>query len=307
MKRAMVTGGSGFVGRHCVPILQQLGYEVHVISSKGLPVTAPSLPGGAVTHRVDLMDPIAVSSVMKTIQPSHLLHLAWITEPRRYNSAAENVDWLAASLHLLRSFHQQGGQRVVMSGSCAEYDWNYGWCREQVTPLQPATLYGQCKHALQLTLAAYARQVGLSWGWGRLFFLYGPYGHPSRIPGVVIESLLKNKPARCSHGRQIRDFLHITDAASALVALLASDVQGAVNIASGEPVTIREIVLRIADHFDRRDFIEFGAIPTSPDDPPLLVADVRRLQSELAWQPAYTLASGLDATIEWCKGGSRES
>ena len=295
MKRVLVTGGSGFVGRHCLPQLLELGYDVHVISSQ------PQTGDHVNWHMVDLMDQLAVASLMKSVQPTHLFHLAWITEPRRYSTAPENVDWLASSLQLLRSFHQHGGRRVVMTGSCAEYDWNYGWCREDLTPLKPATLYGQCKAALLATLEGYAKQVGLSWGWGRLFFMYGPHSHPSRIPGVVIESLSRNEPARCSHGNQIRDFLHIADVASALVALIDSEVQGPLNIASGEPVTIRQIVLQIADHFGRRDLVEFGAIPAAASEPPLLVADVRRLTLELGWKPVHSLASGLDATLEWHK------
>jgi len=310
MKRVLVTGGRGFVGRHCLPQLVERGFEVHALSSRPATLTetppeVQSDPDGVHWHAANLLDTAAVNAVLQTIQPTHLLHLAWITEPRRYASAPENVDWLAASLHLLRTFHAVGGQRVVMSGSCAEYDWNHGWCSESVTPLQPATLYGQCKHALQSTLAAYCKQVGLSWGWGRLFFLYGPHGHPAKIPGVVIESLLRGDPALCSHGRQIRDFLHIADAARGLVLQLDSDVQGPVNIASGEPVTIREIVLQIADQLGRRDLVQFGAVPTSPHDPPLLVADVRRLRTELAWQPTYSVTSGLAATLEWRQGALR--
>ena len=137
--------------------------------------------------------------------------------------------------------------------------------------------------------------------------MYGPHAHPSRIPGVVIESLSRNEPARCSHGNQIRDFLHIADVAAALAALTDSDVQGPVNIASGEPVTIREIVLQIADHFGRRDLVEFGAVPTAATEPPLLVADVRRLKMELGWKPVHSLASGLDATLVWHKGGSHDA
>ena len=301
MKRVIVTGGGGFIGRHCVPLLIERGYEVHVISSHRREVESVQL------HTVDLLDSATVAAALQSIQPTHLLHLAWITEPQRYASAPENVDWLAASLCLLRTFQRYGGQRVVMSGSCAEYDWNHGWCSEAVTPLIPATLYGQCKHSLQSALAAYARQVGLSWSWGRLFFLYGPHGHPSRMPGVVIESLLRKEPALCSHGRQLRDFLHVADAADALVSLLDSDFRGPINIGSGEPVAIREVVLQIADRLGRRDLVQFGAVPNAPDDPPMLVADVRRLRTELGWTPAHTLASGLDATLKWHKATTSQS
>lgn len=303
MKRVLVTGASGFVGRYCLPMLLERGFEVHAVSSR--PSVATGTNGsteGLCWHVADLFDAAAVNSVLQSVQPSHLLHMAWITEPRRYSHAPENLDWLAASIQLVRAFHAFGGRRVVMTGSCAEYDWTHGWCSEGVTPLQPSTLYGQCKHALQSTLAAYSKQFGFSWGWGRLFFLYGPHGHPARIPGVVIESLLRGEPALCSHGGQIRDFVHIADAAKALALLVDSDVQGPVNVASGEPITIREIVLKIADHVGRRDLVRFGAIQTPPNDPPLVVADVRRLRQELACLPDYSLASGLAATLEWRQG-----
>ncbi|HEY0981917.1 NAD-dependent epimerase/dehydratase family protein [Schlesneria sp.] len=300
MKRVLVTAGSGFVGRHCLPALSQRGYEIHVISTRPASVSLGDL------HQVDLMDPVSVKGLIREVQPTHLLHLAWITEPRRYLTAHENFDWLIASQSLLRAFHDHGGQRVVMSGSCAEYDWKDGVCREETTPLTPASFYGQCKHLLQMSLASYARQTGLSWGWGRLFFLYGPYGHTSRIPGVVIDALLRNQPARCSHGLQQRDFLHIADAADALVTLLESDVQGPINIGSGEPVAIREIVLQLADRMGRRDLIQLGAIESAPGDPPLVVADVNRLCNTLGWKPAHSLATGLDATLEWYRGESHD-
>ncbi|WP_421021629.1 NAD-dependent epimerase/dehydratase family protein, partial [Klebsiella pneumoniae] len=82
-------------------------------------------------------------------------------------------------------------------------------------------------------LTAYASQTGLSATWARLFFMYGPGEHPNRVTSSVILSLLQGKSAQCSHGMQIRDFLHVADVASALVTLLDSDVTGPVNIGSG--------------------------------------------------------------------------
>jgi len=115
----------------------------------------------------------------------------------------------------------------------------------------------------------------------------------------VIRSLLLGEPARCSHGRQIRDYLHVQDVADALVALLHSDVRGSINIGSGIPVTLREIVSRIATKLDQSPLVQFGAIPSHPHDSPLVVADVTRLAEEVKWRPRYDLDRGLDATIAW--------
>ena len=83
------------------------------------------------------------------------------------------VSSTGASLALLKAFGEQGGERVVMAGTCAEYDWGQGLCLESVTPRKPSTVYGTCKNALQEILSIYSNQFGLSSAWGRIFFLYG--------------------------------------------------------------------------------------------------------------------------------------
>jgi nucleoside-diphosphate-sugar epimerase len=248
-------------------------------------------------HHVDLLDPEQVAALVAEVQPSHLLHLAWYTAPGKYWTSPANIDWIQASLALLKAFVEHGGQRVVVAGTCAEYAWQYGYCSEHLTPLVPATLYGACKHALQLALAAYSRQAGFSSAWGRLFFLYGPYEPPTRLVSSVISALLLGQPARCSHGGQVRDFLYVADAANALVTLLGSAVEGAVNIGSGLPVTLRALVSSIAERLGGQHVIEFGAVPVPADEPHLLVADVNRLTSEVGWRPQYSLQAGLDETI----------
>jgi nucleoside-diphosphate-sugar epimerase len=236
---------------------------------------------------------------MGEVQPAHLLHFAWFTTPGEYWTARENLDWVWASLDLLQAFEEHGGKRVVMAGTCAEYDWRYGYCSEQITPLAPATLYGTCKHSLQIVLDTFARQTGLSAAWGRIFFLYGPHEHPSRLISSVIISLLKGEPARCSHGNQIRDFLYVEDVADAFAALLESNVTGPVNVASGCPIALRDIIYKIAEKIDRRDLIQLGVLPVSVHEPHLLLADVGRLTNEVGWLPKYNLDRGLEQTIAW--------
>jgi nucleoside-diphosphate-sugar epimerase len=111
--------------------------------------------------------------------------------------------------------------------------------------------------------------------------------------------MLRQEEIPCSHGRQIRDFLHVQDVANAFVSLLDSDAVGPINIASGAPVSIREIVSKIASHFQADHLLRIGALPVTANDPPLLVADVRRLVGEVGWQPQFTLDTGLAQTVEW--------
>ncbi|MCJ7626689.1 MAG: NAD(P)-dependent oxidoreductase, partial [Anaerolineaceae bacterium] len=233
-------------------------------------------------------------------------HLAWYTEPGKYWSSPENLRWTAASISLLHTFHQQGGERFVGAGTCAEYDWRYGHCSEAVTPLEPATLYGTCKNSLQKTLASFSANTLLSSAWGRVFFLYGPHEHPARLVPSVINSLLHNEPALCSHGNQIRDFMHVSDVANAFVALLLSDATGPVNIASGKPVSIKDVIYKIAEQLNGFDKIRLNALPATYE-PALITADVTRLQSEIGFNPRLDLESGLRQTIDWWKNYIKEN
>ena len=296
MKRVLLTGATGFIGRHAIAPLVAKDYEVHIVSSKTI-----DAPEGAHSHRADLLDSKETASLMTEVRPTHLLHFAWYAEPGKFWSSSENFRWLEASIALLRHFRQAGGQRVVMAGTCAEYDWDYGYCSEPVTPCRPATTYGVCKNALQETLRAYCAEEQLSSAWGRIFFLYGPNEHSARLISSVITSLLRGEVARCTHGNQLRDFMHVEDVASAFVALLDSTVEGPLNIASGRPVSLREVVRAAADYIGARERVQFGAIPAQANEPPLLAGDCRRLSNEVGWQPQYSIRAGIEQTVDWWK------
>jgi len=236
---------------------------------------------------------------MAELNPSHLLHLAWYVEAGKFYNSSKNYRWVQASLDLLLNFLEYGGKRVAVAGSCAEYDWKYSYCIEGLTPMKQNTVYGACKYALQEMFSKLIEKRELSGVWGRIFFLYGPYEHPARLVSSVIRSLLMNRPADCSHGNQMRDFLYVKDVADAFVTLLESNVTGPVNIVSGKPRPLKEIILKIAEKLKRPDLIRLGALEAPADDPDLLAGDTTRLFKEVGWQPKYSLDQGLDETINW--------
>jgi nucleoside-diphosphate-sugar epimerase len=297
MKRVLLTGASGFIGYHCIEPLLARGYEVHAVSSRPQGESV----GGVTWHQTNLMDAARAGALIGEVQPTHLLHLAWYVVPGKLISSLDNFAWVTASLELVRRFAEAGGKRVTICGSGYEYDWDYGYCTESLTPLAPNTVYGACKHALNLMMQSFAAQSGLSAAWGRVFFLYGPREHPDRLVSSVIRSLLKGNPARTSHGRQIRDYMHVQDVANGLVALLDADVQGAFNVSSGQATTLRDIVLTIGRAVNRPELIQLGAIPARANDTALVIGDNARLTAAVGWAPTFDLETGIQQTIEWWK------
>jgi len=301
--RVLVTGATGCVGRLAVSALVERGWDVVAVRSRQAAEDTP----GVAWLQANLLEPSEVRRVVADSRASHLLHLAWNIEPGRWVSAPENVSWVRASLDLLTAFRNGGGVRAVSAGSCLEYDWTHGYCVEDKTPLAAHTLYGTCKHALQLISTATGAGDGFTTAWGRIFFLYGPGEHPDRLVASVIRSILAGEPARTSHGRQIRDYLYAGDVADAFVRLLDSEVTGPINIASGRPVELRTIVLLIGELMGRPDLIQLGAIPQAATDTPLVVGDTARLTSRLGWTPAWALTRGLEASIDWWRARERQT
>ena len=295
MKKVLVTGASGFIGRHCVPLLVSKGYEVHALSRQ---FSTDAAFRNVCWHKADMLKAGSATEIVHQVRPDSILHLAWCATPGKFWEAKENIDWVRASLELLSAFADSGGRRIVCAGSCAEYDSTSGECLENAPPPLPRTLYGTSKCAFEQLLHASTQQAAISSAWGRLFFPYGPHEHRSRLVAHAIRSLLMGEPALCSDGKQILDFIHVRDAASAFVDLLESDVQGPVNIGSGNPVTVRVALEEIGRQLGRMELIRFGARTASPK-PDRFWANIQRLVTEVGWAPHYNLSSGIEQTIAW--------
>jgi nucleoside-diphosphate-sugar epimerase len=278
VKRLLLTGAGGFIGRHALAPLSARGFEVHAF-------------------RGDLLDAAATDAFLAELRPTHLLHLAWFTEHGKYWEAPENLEWVAATVRLARSFCSAGGKRLVVAGTCAEYDWS-GDCCGEATPLRPASLYGAAKDATRRVLEGYAATAGLSFAWGRVFFPYGPGERPERVIAAAARAALSGEPLACSSGEQLRDFLYVEDVAAAFAAIADSDATRCFDIGSGEGTQLRALLQTLERLAGRQDVLRFGEAPER-DEPASIVADARRLREELGWRPAYDLREGLERTLAW--------
>lgn len=298
--RILITGAGGFIGSHVVRNVLRDGHTVLAVLRPGESSERLSdCLKAATLVRCDLHDGDAVRKLAAATQPETALHLAWYAETGKYWQARENLDCVRMTLSLAQALADAGCTRFVGTGSCAEYDWDYGILTEDVTPLRPRSLYGICKNATREILQAFCAKAGMGFAWARVFLLYGPMESKERLIPYVILSLLKGETAKCTQGEQMRDFLYVEDVASAMWAVAKSDFSGPVNVGSGQAIKVRTVVETIARLLQREGQLALGALPTDPQEPPLLQADDHRLQSVVGWKPAFTFEEGLLKTCDW--------
>jgi len=301
MKRVLITGATGFIGRACIDALRQKDFEIHAISSQPAPQSTPKIAW----YQVNLHDHLAVKELIADVRAGSLLHLAWYVKHGAYWSSDENLRWVASSLNLVEEFINNGGQRLVCAGTCAEYDWSERFCRkslsEKTALINPSTVYGASKAGLSMIINALSKVRGVNSAWARIFAPYGPYEPQEKLIPNTIVSLLQKKVAICNNPDLQRDFIFVDDIAEIMARLVDSQLVGPINIASGQAVKLRQVVGSIASLLGTENLVEYKAHSRNEAEPPLLVGDIIRLKDELGYIGQTTLEEGLQKTIAWWK------
>jgi dTDP-6-deoxy-L-talose 4-dehydrogenase (NAD+) len=171
-----------------------------------------------------------------------------------------------------------GVRRFVGIGTCSEYDSNAEEFHSS-TPLRPVTVYAATKAATYLSLSQWLPNMGTEFLWCRLFYLFGDGEDERRLVGYIRSRLSKGQSVELTNGLQVRDFLDVRIAADMIVKAALGQKQGAANICSGVPITIRELAMRVADEYGMRDKLIFGARPDNLFDPPKIVGKVESLNT----------------------------
>lgn len=271
-RTALVTGGSGFVGREVVAGLAEQGVAVRLVLRDGR--DPPEEAGDALERVIHTPNLFAESSTWwasacKGIDTA--VHVAWYAEPGRYLTSLLNLECVAGTLSFAKGAAEAGVRRWVGIGTCFEYDVTAGRLAVD-TPLRPTTPYAGAKAATYLALSPWCQEARVEFLWCRLFYLYGgDHEDRRRLVPYIRSRLAAGEAADLTSGAQIRDFMDVRQAGRMIANAALGGRQGAMNICSGVAITVRQLAETVADEFGRRDLLRFGARPDNLVDPPMVV------------------------------------
>lgn len=300
--RILLTGASGFVGSHVARLLQSQGCTVYALvrPTSDLWRIQDIIPNLEIV-KGDLTLKEEIKAQLKSIQPDLCIHLAWGKVIDGYLSNSSNVDSLVIGLDLVRELVAVGCRRILIAGTCVEYDTSVGCYLSEASPEKAESLYAATKHALHMVADQFVRGVGAELIWIRFFSLFGPFEDERRLIPSIILPLLRNDVAKVTPGAQVKDYLYVEDAAEAVCALAMSRFTGTINVASGCPISVGDLAVKIGTILNKRELVSLGARPYRDSESMFVCANIDRIRDVIGWSPRFDLDAGLKQTIEWWK------
>jgi dTDP-glucose 4,6-dehydratase len=304
-RRAVVTGGAGFLGSHLCESLLTAGYEVLCLDNflTGVPANVAHLMENPRFRlvRADVTDYIHVGGRVDAV-----LHFA---------SPASPIDYLELPIHTLKvgsigTFHALGlardkGARFLLASTSEAYGdplvhpqpesyWG------NVNPVGPRGVYDEAKRFAEALTMAYRRTHGVDTAIVRIFNTYGPRMRPrdGRAIPTFIRQALRGEPITVAgDGSQTRSVCYVTDLIDGIVRLLESDLPGPINVGNPAELSVMRLAEIVRDVVGSPSAITFISRPV--DDPSVRQPDITLAKSQLGWEPKVSLEEGLKHTVAW--------
>lgn len=281
-KRILITGATGLIGKEAIPYLLEDGFEVYA-------TTLEDNTSDEVNWiSCNLFDDNSVKKVFEEVKPEYLLNFAWITGGD-YLTNDKNLLFKNVGIKMLEYFKQNGGKRAVYSGTCFEYDINGDILRE-TSPINPKTLYAQCKNELHNLCEKYAKENSLSFCWGRIFYVFGHNENPSRLTAKILNCLANDTVFDLGAPNNKLDYMYTKDIARGFVELVKSNYDGSVNICTGNGILLKDYALKMQEIMGKKGLITFD-----PEKPSNLnvIGDNSILKNIIGFTPKYSVEDGL--------------
>jgi UDP-glucuronate decarboxylase len=310
MRRALITGGAGFLGSHLCARLVDAGYHVLCLDNfyTGHPENVAQLRTGPHAHRFDLIRHDVVDRYYAEVD--EIYHLACPASPPHYqrNPVRTLKTAVTGTMNILE-LAQQTGARVLIASTSEIYGepelhpqredyWGH------VNPIGKRSCYDEGKRCGEALAAAYAAQHGVEIRVARIFNTYGPRMHEEdgRVISNFIAQALRDEPLTIyGDGSQTRSLCFYADLIDGLIRLMGRPCDpGPVNLGNPEELTVREIAQLVRELSGSSSELVFRPLPS--DDPTRRRPDITKARRVLGWEPRVSAAEGIARTIEAFRG-----
>lgn len=302
MRKAFVTGATGFIGSHVVRRLLRHRFDVHVLCRMGSSFARlDDVRHRLTVHAVSLDDRAGLRGVMQRVAPDYVLHLA--AAVMHGGAAAPPADLVRTNLlgtvNLVDACDAVDYACFINTGDAFEY----GPARRPLKESRrccPTTLDGITKLAATVYTQQVARARRKPLVTLRLFSVFGPLDDARRLVPRVVAGARACTPLLLSQPSILRDYLYVADVVDLYLAVMRMGARfkgDVLNAGSGRKTTLGELVDMILAVTGSRSEIRWNAFPVAPHDHEIRVADMTRTCTRVAWQPRTSLQAGLARTI----------
>lgn len=276
----LVTGATGFIGAHVVQRLNNNGVPV-IALSRSTPQHTLAVSRQTRSIQCDLLDARDVESLVRTHRPTTCIHAAWDVAHPEYLDSHANQKWVQASLHLARCLLEHGCRWLGVCGTHIE----------PVRNAPPKNRYAGAKATLRHRLC---ELVGdrMTICWWRIFQPYGEGERADRFVPSLLQALTSGQRLLVRQPQARRDFIHVSDVASAMTASHSRELGGVLDVGAGRLHAIRDVAIKAARCLDAEHLLDFA--PANDERDANVPADTSLLGGLAAWQPEIDLDVGLE-------------
>lgn len=271
-KRILLTGGAGFIGSIVLKVLLYEGYFVRCIircGSKQSDFSKHRMVEVVETDDLFLESPEWWAVQCKDIDA--VIHMAWYTNTADYLISERNLTCHAGTVNLASGAIKSGVKRFVAIGTSYEYEMSSERLSTS-SPLNPKNIYSISKSLTFLALSSFFNLYEINFLWCRLFDIIGEHDDSARLVPYIKKQIQNGLEVELTDGGSIRDFMHVEDVAKDIVsATMKSNLNGAINICSGIPISVKQLALEIARENGAEDLLRFGAKKSNHSEPKSVV------------------------------------